>query len=100
MLRSIGADAVHLVQQILRDAMRLAVAAATVDNPVAHCRDRGETDLLVEPVEQEIGRRPVIKVTDASIILTLPSGISESETGSSQADAVDLAMQSAHWRIT
>lgn len=92
MLWGIGADATHLVQQMLRDATRLAVAAAAIDNAMAHRLDRRETDLLVEPVEQEIGSRSVIEVTDAFIILTFPDKIVERETRATQADAIDLTM--------
>ena len=73
--------------------MRLAVVGAAIDNPMAHRRDRCEADLIVEPIDQETRRRTSIEFSDISSSCSLPGGVSRSECGSGQADAVDFAMQ-------
>ena len=94
MLRRIGADTAQFPKNFLRDLMRFTIPGATVYDAVAYCRNRRKTDLLGKPVEQEICRRTMIELTDAAITLLLPGGVIESEMGSLQADAVDLAAQS------
>ncbi len=62
---------------------------------MARCFDRTETDLLVEPIEQEICRRPVIEVAGVASVLPVACVVIESAVGVAQADAVDLAMQAS-----
>jgi hypothetical protein len=93
MLWRTGADTAQFPKNFSRDPLRFAILGATVHDAVAYRRDRRETDLPGKPVEQEICRRTMIKLTDAAMTLLFPGGVVESEMGSLQSVAVDLAAQ-------
>lgn len=99
MLRSVGADATQLIQQFMGDALRLAIMGTAVYYAVADRPDRSETDLLVEPIDQEGRRRPVIEVADAAAVLPMVDRIVKRQSGAAEADAVDFAMQLSLRRV-
>ncbi len=62
-------------------------------HPVAHGFDRRETWLRIEPINQPIRCRLVIRGCDAEAFLLIPIGVLESQVRAGQADPVDLPVK-------
>ena len=53
MLGGTGAHAAQLTQHLPTNPLRRSVTSTAATDPMAHSSDRSETDLLVEPIDQQ-----------------------------------------------
>lgn len=78
MIRVVGTDAVKFIQQCPGNPLGLGMLHA-VDHAVTDCHDVRQTNVLIEPVDQEIRRGKVIGSHDALTVLLTLGCIAESQ---------------------